>query len=157
MQQNRQVQTNHRSHRTLTPNSSILARSGEYRKGSSVMSNPLSTSTAHSAEPTHIGTFWLSFRITDNVKTQRSFDRRYEDIIQVISRHISGEYWEESSSFIIFESRSTIDQIVHDAKIAVDPRYDLFLIRRLDVKQARICGKTTDENIYKMMPYLKKV
>ena len=121
------------------------------------MSNPLSTSTAHSAEPTHVGTFWLSFFIEDNVRTQRSFDQRYEDIIKVITRHISGEYWEESPSFIIFESRSTIDQISHDAKIAIDPRHDLFLIRRLDVKQARICGKPADENIYKMMPYLKKV
>jgi hypothetical protein len=118
------------------------------------MSSPSSISTdACSAKHKPLGAYWLSFRVADDVEHQRSLEQRHDDLIKSLSRHISGKYWEKSTSFIVFESRSTIEQIAKDAKAAIDPLCDLFLLRKLDVKQARICGRNTDNNIYELIPY----
>lgn len=138
----RKGETFHRHRRPLVSSNPSFPRlyPGDPIISFPLMSSPVSSATKTcSSHPKPV--YWLSFRIASDVKTERPFHRRYDDLIKVISRHVSGEYWEESSSFIVFESLSTIDQIARDAKIAVDPRYDLFLIRRLDVKQSRICGR----------------
>lgn len=154
----RKGETFQRHRRPLVPSNPSFPwpHPGDPIKSFPLMSSPASNVTnTCSSHPKPM--YWLSFRIASDVKTQRSFHQRYDDLIKVISRHVSGEYWEESSSFIVFESRSTINQIARDAKIAIDPRYDLFLIRRLDVKQSRICGRGNNDNIFKLMPYLKKI
>jgi hypothetical protein len=77
--------------------------------------------------------------------------------VAVIGNHVYGKYWDQTTSFVIFESASKIGAIARDAKSAIDPRYDLFLIRELDVQNAIICGKNADNDVYELMPYLKNI
>jgi hypothetical protein len=101
--------------------------------------------------------FWLTFRIADDIQHHRTYQERYDALIQAVTSHQSGLYWGQSTSFLIFESDDGIGSIAQSAKNAIDPRYDLFLIRELDRKSAVIVGKNPDNDIYKIMPYLKKL
>lgn len=86
----------------------------------------------------------------------RDYKTRWNALYDAI-HIISGiNYWQETTSFIVFTTEKTLDEVASIAKSAVSSAYDLVLIRSLDVKDARIFGPVTDNDIFQLMPYLKK-
>jgi hypothetical protein len=100
--------------------------------------------------------YWITFRIADHNAGNRSYDDRYKDLQETIRLRAS-KWWLKPTSFIAFESANDIDTLAAACKGAIAPNYDLFLIREMDTKSAIICGNNDDNDIYLLMPYLKKL
>ena len=98
--------------------------------------------------------YWLSFTISDRNAKNKSYDERYNDFIDRIFK-VSLEHWSETTSFIIFKSNENIDVLFNFFGIALSEIYDLFIIRELDAKSARIFGKNENTKIKNLMPYIK--
>lgn len=103
-----------------------------------------------------MSTYWLSFSLDDRSIAGRSYQARWQTLYDAIHDISGTNYWEKTTSFIVFETDKTIVQVTELAKRAVSPAHDIVLIRSLDVKSARIFGPNTDSDIFKLMPYLEK-
>jgi hypothetical protein len=103
-----------------------------------------------------MATYWITFRIADHNVGNRTYDDRYKDL-QGAVRLRASKWWIKPTSFIAFASEDAIGAIAQACKDAIAPMYDLFLIREMDTKSAIICGNNDDDDIYLLMPYLKKL
>jgi hypothetical protein len=103
-----------------------------------------------------MATFWITFRIADERVDSKSYEDRYNALMVVIQK-VATQWWAEPTSFIAFLSTQSIDSIANACKKAIAPSFDLFLIREMDAKVARICGKNGDKDIFILMPYLKVI
>ena len=101
--------------------------------------------------------YWLSYRIADDLQHRRTYEQRYKDLIDALNKHIDGLCWSETTSFIVFKSHDDITTIAQSLGTAIDQSYDLFIIRELEKQSAIICGFNSDNEIHKLMPYLKKL
>lgn len=97
-------------------------------------------------------TFWISFRIADT----NTYNDRYEALIETI-RSVASKWWLEPSSFIVFSSSQKIDNIAASLKEAIDPEIDLAILGMPDYKSVRLVGLTEDPDIFKLIPFAKKV
>lgn len=106
-----------------------------------------------------MATYWLSFRLDDSRPRARvTYDVRYADFVNAVHEHANLDMlWEETTSFYIFESSSTLANIAFDLKAAIDPDFDIFVLRSLDAKRAIGCGDAADEKLSALMPYLQKI
>jgi DNA-binding LacI/PurR family transcriptional regulator len=100
--------------------------------------------------------YWLTFRLHEDDISGRSYDKRYKALVDAVDKH-STQWWVEPTSFFVFESATMIGSIAAACKAAIAPTHDLVLIRAMDSKSAVIVGKPEDPEIFKLMPYLKKV
>jgi len=94
--------------------------------------------------------YWITFRIEDEVVGGKSWDDRHNALVATIDRN-SIRWWRETTSFIAFESTSSIDGLAYKFKAAIAPSTDLFLIGEMGAKPARICGRFTDRSIFEFM------
>ena len=99
--------------------------------------------------------YWLTFRIHEAEVGGRSQERRSADLNETI-RKVTTQWWVESSSFIVLESSHGLVHIITSCKAAIAPSHDLLLVRAMDTKSAYITGLVQDQDIFKLMPYLKK-
>ena len=100
--------------------------------------------------------YWTSFRIANVTVGGQSYDQRYAALQEAVRVHVT-KWWLEPISFIAFSSEHSINSIATACKRAIDPSYDLFLIREMDRKSAIICGKNDDDDIFDLMPYLETI
>ena len=98
--------------------------------------------------------FWITFCIADARVGSRDYRERYCALVDTL-RADSLFWWDEPTSYVAFESNFTIQEIAKRCKSAIAPTHDLFLIREMDKQAALICGKNSNQDIYKLMPYLK--
>ncbi|MBZ3693255.1 hypothetical protein [Phyllobacterium calauticae] len=103
-----------------------------------------------------MATYWLSFTLDDRTIGGRDYSTRWNALYSAIHQISGANYWEKTTSFILFSADKTIEQVVSTAKNAVSPTYDLVLIRSLDTQSARIFGPNADDDIFALMPYLQK-
>jgi hypothetical protein len=64
--------------------------------------------------------YWLTFRIEDEVIGAKNWSDRYNALIAAIDRS-STQRWMETTSFIAFESISSIDGLAYKFKVAIAP------------------------------------
>jgi len=95
-------------------------------------------------------TYWITFRILKD----QTYEKRRDAFLEAI-HDTSETFWEDTTSFIVFSSSQSIEEIAESCERAISPKHDLFLIRQIDKKSAYICGKNEDLDIFKLMPYLK--
>lgn len=98
-----------------------------------------------------MATYWLSFRIGDD----DSYAKRYDDLVEAIRLITNQHWWLETTSFIVFESDHSIDDLVSTVKGLIDEEIDLVLIGMPNFKSARLIGSSSDDTIKKLMPFLK--
>lgn len=101
-------------------------------------------------------TYWVSYRIADVTVDGRSYENRYNAFVDGITE-ILQTWWSETTSYYAFTSPKGIGDVAARLKAAIKPSHDLFLLREMDARAARICGKNDDQNIFKLMPYLQLV
>lgn len=99
--------------------------------------------------------YWLSFRIADREVGGRTYNERYDDFKNLVEA-LSTTYWNETTSFYVFESEHGLNALTGALRSQIDEAYDLFIIRQLDNKAGRICGDYSDPSIFTLMPYLQK-
>lgn len=98
-------------------------------------------------------TIWISFRIAKKDASGKTYQQRYDALVDAV-KEISDTFWEETTSFIIFETDTDFNVAASLFKTKISPACDLFLMRKMDSKKAAICGKNDDQDVYDMMPYL---
>ncbi|MET4067046.1 16S rRNA C1402 (ribose-2'-O) methylase RsmI [Bradyrhizobium sp. S3.2.6] len=99
--------------------------------------------------------YWLTFRIHEATVGGRTYEKRYEALNDAVRTNCT-QWWKDPTSFIAFESASTIKSLINALAGAVAESHDMFLIREMDTKSAGIYGKIVDQDIFKLMPYLQK-
>ena len=99
--------------------------------------------------------YWITFRIAYETAAGRSYDDRYEAFTNAVIAS-SSSYWAQTTSFYVIDSNISIDTLVATLKHEFSPSKDLFLIRQVDTKSARICGQNDDNDIFTLMPYLER-
>lgn len=99
-------------------------------------------------------TYWLSFRIHEDA----GYSDAYEALIASVKKHVTnGKWWFETTSFYVFGSTSTIDAIAASVKAGIRPDRDLVVIGKPDYKTGRVIGKCEDQDIFSLIPFMKKV
>lgn len=97
--------------------------------------------------------FWLTFRI----KKDAGYEQRYEALKTAVNAVKEGtRWWAEPTSFILFKSQFTIDQVAARIKGALNTASDMALIGMPEVKDARVVGKLEDEDLFEFMPFTKR-
>lgn len=100
--------------------------------------------------------FWGTFRIEERTIGTRTAAQRRADLYKVIGDR-STSWWLEPTSFMLFESTFTIDQLMAAAYAAIAPTADLFVVRHLGVAEARAIGRIENEKLLvQFMPYIKR-
>jgi len=100
-----------------------------------------------------MATYWVTFRIADKTVDGETYATRHKALTDTINLHCSN-WWVESTSFLLFESKNTLDQLAGVLKASVSDE-DLFLIRACEGANARIYGNVSDDDVFTLMPYLK--
>ena len=105
--------------------------------------------------------FWISFRIADKTVNGKTYNQRRDGLETAIGS-VSSAWWKETTSFIVFETRQTLETVARTIKREIAPACDLFLIRRMDAKAAIICGNNDEPEIYDLFKhdgktYLKSI
>ena len=94
-------------------------------------------------------------RIHDETINGRDYTTRYSEFLEAV-RQQTTKWWPEPTSFICFASDLDIDTICGRLKRPLSVDHDLFLIGMPEFKSARIWGHNPDNDIYELIPFLKK-
>lgn len=101
--------------------------------------------------------YWLTFRIEAVKVGGVTSDERRQALYDTINR-TAITWWLEPTSFVMFSSTDSINDIADACKKAISPAYDLVLLRELHTKSARAIGKFEYLDTLKaFMPYVTKV
>ena len=95
--------------------------------------------------------YWISFRIDTEFG---DYAERYDDLMEAIKGNAS-RWWDDTTSFLAFETPDNIDRIMAKVISAIDEEHDIALVRAMDSKDAQIYGVIEDQDIFQIMPYLK--
>lgn len=87
-----------------------------------------------------MATHWITFRIASGSVGGRSYDERYQALVESVKIHASGGWWFEPTSFWLIGSNSTRSQIAASIKAAIAPSKDLALIGSMDTTGAICVG-----------------
>lgn len=98
-------------------------------------------------------TYWLTFRI----HADGTYQRRYDALRSAVSDNCTSPWWVEPTSFMLFESEADIDTLAAAIADAISVQTDMVLLRVADAKTARIIGEPEDPDLFKLMPYVKKL
>jgi hypothetical protein len=101
-----------------------------------------------------MSTYWVTFRIEDKIVNGKDYDDRYDPLIAKLRG--MGRYWDIPTSYVAFETDRDIDPLVRYFTQSLSADHDVFLICEIGVKSARIWGANPDDDIFTLMPYLKK-
>jgi hypothetical protein len=100
--------------------------------------------------------YWLTFRLHEEKISGSSYEQRYQALYRAVEK-LATKWWGEPTSFIAFESAASISTIATACRAAIAPTHDVVLIRLMDRQSAILVGKAENQDIFKLMPYLKKV
>lgn len=101
--------------------------------------------------------YWLTFRIDSETINGATSGQRRKALYDEIAR-ISGTWWIEPTSFVLFDSEMEIGPIASMLKAKIAPSHDLVLIRELNARRARLIGHADEpETLKAFMPYLTVV
>lgn len=100
--------------------------------------------------------YWLSFRIAEDGRHDPSYEQRLNTLAKTVQEH-SVMAWAQPTSFWIIESTQSIDELAAAYRKAIDLNTDHFIISMMGADNAIVCGKFVDTNIFKLMPYLRKL
>ena len=82
--------------------------------------------------------YWISFRVDGS-----GHPRRYDALIAAMNENGTG-FWDGPTSFVCMTSALTIEALGAKLKAAIDPRYDLFVMREIGKDDTRYAGLPGD-------------
>jgi hypothetical protein len=94
--------------------------------------------------------YWLSFCIAKDA----TYQDRY-DALDAMIGSLTVRWWKETTSFILFSSERSIDEIAAFVESVIDIDQDIVLIGMPQVKSARIIGSWTDPDLTELMPFVR--
>jgi FAD/FMN-containing dehydrogenase len=101
-------------------------------------------------------TYWATFRLDKTPPHDRTYNARLAALEEAIRTSAVDLWWKEPTSFILFFSNLTIDQIVAAIKPAIDEKRDLVLLSMTEILSARLIGKSDHAaDLRTLMPFVK--
>lgn len=99
---------------------------------------------------------WITFRIADKTVGGKSYDERYDALIEAIKGHrLPGHWWHDPTSFWLVSSNSTRMQIAASVKKAISISTDLVVIGSVEHTGVSLVGKAENlETLKKIVPGL---
>lgn len=98
-------------------------------------------------------TYWVTFRIADT----GDYDSRYQQFVDAVRGVTDAMWWTEPTSFILFRSNHGIDDIASALAAPLRLSEDLAVVGMPEFKDARAIGATKDGDLFKLMPFTKKL
>lgn len=102
--------------------------------------------------------YWLSFRLHDSDGWQDTYEDRRKALEKVV-RDSSGDgpnLWLDSTSFFVFASDDDLDNLALKVKRAIAEQVDLVVIGMNDYLGGRVIGHIEDDDIFALIPSIKK-
>lgn len=84
---------------------------------------------------------WITFRLDSASIGGKSYETRYQALIDAVNRHAT-DAWDEPTSFWMFDSTSSRAQIAASVKAAIAVSADLALIGSMDTTGATLVGSS---------------
>jgi hypothetical protein len=103
-----------------------------------------------------VAVVWISFRIANKTINGQSYQDRLDALNDIVMVSAT-TYWDVTTSFYAIETPSSAAQIAANVKAALEPSADIALVRAMDTKDAYIVGANNDDDIFALIPYLKKL
>ena len=97
--------------------------------------------------------YWMSFRIKNDAGYADAYDSLVKAVGEVADQT---NWWSETTSFYIFQSENSTDQIANHLKQSIRPDRDLIVLGLPNYKGGRVIGKCDDQDIFDLFPGMKK-
>lgn len=103
-----------------------------------------------------MASYWVSFRVNDTEK-KSTYDKRRQSIYDAANLMASC-VWEETTSFIIFETDIDATKTVATRLTrGLLEDFDTVVVRKVDFQACYIWGLVNDKDIYRLMPTIKRL
>lgn len=94
-------------------------------------------------------TYLLTFRLSESHRAFPSYVERYDALTSLAETH---SYWKEPTSFYIFQSTKTANQLIKNIESAIDASEDVVLLRAITSGPYYLIGKCEDDTISSLIP-----
>jgi hypothetical protein len=101
-------------------------------------------------------TYWLNFRIAEDVEHKPGHKQRYEALVEVVEEYAL-TWWRQSQSLFVIETNVALENLMPVIKKAIAPDHDFVLLVEIGKPSGRICGLFHDKDILTIMPFLEQV
>ena len=98
-------------------------------------------------------TYFITFRLAKN----NTHEARYMELVALLNGYSANTCWEEITSFVIFESRLTAEEIAEDIKRKINVKTDIVVIASTHRKDMIVVGTHNDSNIYRLVDFAKTI
>lgn len=110
------------------------------------------------AEPEGKDIYWLNFRLAEVNTTKGDYQKRYENLVEALQRLVSGAWWVEGTSLVVFRCSKSIDDIVAAIKGPIAENLDIVVIGMPYWKTMRLIGAAKDAaTLQALVDFMKKV
>ena len=69
----------------------------------------------------------------------------------------TGPVWQDPPCFALFQSSALPTEVAEFCEGAIVKSHDMFLVYEIDTDTALICGHPRDEDVFKVLPYVRKL
>ena len=99
-----------------------------------------------------------AYTITFRIANDSTYEDRYVSFVEELKKKVN-VWWAEPTSFFAVETSESIDQFCERiySNTKFDASKDLYLVLDANVKSGRVRGRSTDADLYKILPYVKKL
>lgn len=99
--------------------------------------------------------YWITFRIDSRTVSGRSYEDRYDALVEAVNEHAT-DAWDETTSFWLIESDSSRSTIARSIKSAISASFDLVLVGSMKTVGVALIGKTEKlANLKRLVPGLQ--
>lgn len=100
-----------------------------------------------------MATFLVSF----DLKYNDSYSKRYDSFMEQVKA--GGKWWADTTSFVAVETDEDIDTFCDRIYYSSDfnGTTDLYLVLDANAISGRVRGKIVDQDLFKVLPFVKKL
>jgi hypothetical protein len=97
------------------------------------------------------------FAVSFDLHYDANYQDRYASFMEQVKK--GGVWWADTTSFVVVRTAETIDTFCSRiyTQSSFNSTKDLYLVMDTEVKSARIRGKISDRDIFKLIPYLTEL
>lgn len=97
------------------------------------------------------------FLVSFDLKYDDDYSDRYSSFMEQVKK--GGKWWADTTSFVAVETDETIDTFCN--RIYLQSKFngtkDLYLVLDANVKSGRVRGALKDQDLFKLLPFVKKL
>lgn len=102
-------------------------------------------------------TYWISTFHADKKTAKGTYDERRSNTLDALNA-VSDGWWAETTSFVMFGSDQSTDQLVAIIKKHIDPVCDVVLLGKTETRTLRHIGLDAFPDVLpSLVPFVKKV